>query len=121
MRFNFFVTIESALLGSRFLIGNGKLTPEVAGLGAALSLIWYVFGAKDRYLMLVYRQQIKTVAENLGIYEHVGQVDDLKFYPPKNLLEWRSPFMSTTRLASLFPLLAFVVWLGTYIILVVNK
>lgn len=56
MRFNFFVTIESALLGSRFLIGNGKLTPQVAGLGAALSFIWYLFGAEDRYLALIYRQ-----------------------------------------------------------------
>lgn len=120
MRFNFFVTLEAALLGSRFLIGDGKLTPQVAGLGAALSLVWYWFGAEDRYLVLIYRQQVKDAAKNLGIaspYEHVGQVEGLEKYPSRIPLEWRSSFMSTTRLAALFPLLTFLAWLGTFIVL----
>lgn len=120
MRFNFFVTIQSALLGSKFLIGDGKFTPGVVGLGVVLSLVWYLCGAEDRYLVLIYRQQVKDAADQIGSglpkpYEYVGQVDDLCVYPPANPLEWRWPFISTTRLAALIPLLALTGWLLAFV------
>ena len=56
-RFNYFVGIESALIGGKLIFGNGKLSPEVAIIGAIVSLIWYVMGAEDRFLVRVYRKQ----------------------------------------------------------------
>ena len=77
-------------------------------------------------LVLIYRNQIKAVTERKEFnapqsYEYVGQVDGLKDYPRMNVIEWRCGSMSTTRLASLFPLLAFASWLGALVILFVNK
>jgi hypothetical protein len=47
-RFNFFVVIEPALIGGRFIAGDGKLIAELAIVGAVLSLVWYIFGIQDR-------------------------------------------------------------------------
>src|SRR6266436_1886824 len=58
-RFNYFVAIESALIGGKFVFGNGKLTKGVALVGAVLALVWYIMGAEDRYLVLVYRKQVE--------------------------------------------------------------
>jgi hypothetical protein len=54
-RFNYFVAIESALISGKFVLGNGKLTQGVAIVGTVLALVWYIMGAEDRYLVLVYR------------------------------------------------------------------
>jgi hypothetical protein len=86
-RFNFFLTVETALVGGGFLVGKGTLMPEIAALGAMLSLVWYLFGAEDRYLVLIYRNQIKAVTERNEFnapqsHEYVGQVDGLKGLSP---------------------------------------
>lgn len=48
-RFNYFVGIESALVGGKLIFGSGKLSPEVAIVGAVVSLIWYVMGAEAMF------------------------------------------------------------------------
>ena len=58
-RFNYFVGIESALVGGKLIFGNGKLSPGIAIVGAVVSLIWYVMGAEDRFLVRVYRGHVK--------------------------------------------------------------
>jgi hypothetical protein len=35
-RFNYFVGIESTLVGGKLILGNGKLSPEVAIVGVIL-------------------------------------------------------------------------------------
>src|SRR5260221_1758717 len=65
-RFNFFVTIESALVGGKFILGAGKLTAGLAVVGVVLSLIWYIFGAEDRFLVRVYRKQVEDAARKLA-------------------------------------------------------
>ena len=45
-RFNYFVTIESALLGGKVAFGDGKLSPQLVVLGFFVSVIWYVMGAE---------------------------------------------------------------------------
>jgi hypothetical protein len=65
-RFNYFVSIESALIGGKLIFGNGKLSPEVAIVGAIVSLIWYVMGAEDRFLVRVYRKHVKDAADLLA-------------------------------------------------------
>ncbi len=146
-RFNYFVAIEAALVGGKFLIPNGELSRALAIVGALISALWYVMGAEDRYLVRLYRYQVEKAAKATveaiweddekaqNAYRYVGQVDkpmrrELREYELREMdskgrqksfwkrlveLEWLSgwrvePF-STTRLAALFPLLVFVLWL----------
>jgi hypothetical protein len=64
-RFNFFVTLETALLGGRVLLIGDKPAPMVGAAGIVLSLIWYVMGAQDRFLMDFYRWQVMEAAERV--------------------------------------------------------
>ncbi|MFH0343768.1 MAG: hypothetical protein ACHBNF_16965 [Chromatiales bacterium] len=82
-RFNYFVGIESALVSGKLIFGNGKLSPEIAIVGAVVSLIWYVMGAEDRFLVRVYRGHVKDAADLLSKavwnaayvpYWHMGEV-----------------------------------------------
>ena len=51
--FNYFVGIESALVGGKLIFGNGKLSPKVAIVGAI---------AEDRFLVRVCRQHVKSTS-----------------------------------------------------------
>jgi len=64
-RFNYFVTIELAITGGRFVIGDGKFSQELDYVGAGQSLIWYVFGAEDGYLVRVYQKHIEKAVDEL--------------------------------------------------------
>jgi hypothetical protein len=72
-RFNFFVTLETALLGGKLLLAGGEASPMVGIAGMVLSLVWYVMGAQDRFLMDFYRWQVMEAAgrvkDALGISE----------------------------------------------------
>ena len=46
-RFNYFIGIESAIVGGKFVFGHGKLSREIAIVGEVLSLILYVMGCED--------------------------------------------------------------------------
>src|SRR5688572_31501910 len=74
-RFNFFVTLETALLGGRVLLVGDKPAPMVGIAGMFLSLVWYVMGAQDRFLMDFYRWQVMEAAERvrdaLGVSEEM--------------------------------------------------
>src|SRR6266849_1608140 len=85
-RFNYFVAIETALVGGKFLITNGALSPALAIAGVLISALWYVMGAEDRYLVRLYRHQVKRAADAVARtiwtdgeiypdYRYVGQVD----------------------------------------------
>src|SRR4051812_30766578 len=65
-RFNFFVTIETALSTAIFGAfkdagGFKSQALYVAVIGAVFSLVWYVVGTQDRYLVEVYREYAKDV------------------------------------------------------------
>src|SRR5437588_12621826 len=86
-RFNYFVAIETALVGGKFLIPNGALSPALAIAGVLISALWYVMGAEDRYLVRLYRHQVKRAAKAVvktiweddektqNAYSYVGQID----------------------------------------------
>jgi hypothetical protein len=152
-RFNYFVAIETALVGGKFLIPNGVLSRALVIVGASISILWYVMGAEDRYLVRLYRYQVEKAAEAVvktiwadketqDAYRYVGQInpqmrEDLREYESKyklphkragqkkprwkRLVEfewlsgWRVEPISTTRLAALFPLLVFVLWLIIFV------
>src|SRR5690348_6076699 len=64
-RFNYFVAIQAALIGGKTVFGNETIS--IAGLcfGLALSLLWYVMGAEDRFLVVKYRTQVEKAADVL--------------------------------------------------------
>lgn len=130
-RFNFFITIESVLVGFLFSSGTNGLSDKAiyfAYVEALLSVVWWVFGAQDRYLVRHYRAQVKDVAGRIATtdaklsyyrYHYVSATaEELEKDPeaPKqkkrwNPLEWRNEFLSITRLAALFPLVILFLWL----------
>lgn len=119
--FNYFVGIESALAGGKLVFGGGKLSPEVAIVGAMVSVIWYIMGAEDRFLVCVYRDHVKNAADlvvksvwgdTLPPYCHVGEVKESSKSLHWELSGWRLEPISTTRLAALISLLVLIAWLG---------
>jgi hypothetical protein len=117
-RFNFFLTINSALFA--FSANIFSATEEVtdvtrlsfqAGIaaGIALSALWYFFGATDNYLVEVYRKQIATayyllnlngfqgkeVARN--VYSYVGEVKEY-------FLDWENGQVQDKKLKNPRPL-----------------
>jgi hypothetical protein len=123
-RFNYFVAIESALVGGKFVLGNGKLTQGVALVGAVLALVWYIMGAEDRYLVLVYRKQVEDAGtliersiwkDTNTAYRYVGEIENTGKDLPPHVSGWRLKAMSTTKLAALIPLLLALTWIGVLI------
>lgn len=121
-RFNIFVTIESSLIGGKFLIDPKGDNRDFAVLGIVLSVIWYVFGANDKYLVDMYRQAVKDASDkfmaaipqsprypNEADYHFVG---DIYSHPEvkSSLLSWRAKFCSITHLAALFPFVLTIAW-----------
>lgn len=85
-RFNYFVWIEAALIGGKFLTPTGMPSWELAVAGLLMSLVWYVMGAHDRYLVRLHRHQVAKAAQALAqtlwaegtlwqTYRYAGQVD----------------------------------------------
>lgn len=117
-RFNYFVTIESALISGKFLLGNGKVTKGVAIVGAVLAFVWYVMGAEDRYLVQVYRKQVKDAGQRAAqsllrqgqAYFPVGDIEQTEKNLAKGIMGWRLEAISTTKLAALIPLLLTLTW-----------
>jgi len=135
-RFNYFVVIEAALIGGKTIFGDKTIS--VAGLcfGLALSLVWYVMGAEDRFLVQVYRDQLNEAASFLTKslwpfedrqYQFVGDLEGAgeSFKTQRSGLErlsaWRIESISTTRLAALIPLAVSLVWLGLLIYALVDQ
>lgn len=124
-RFNYFVGVESAIMGGKLIFGDGKLSVPVAILGALVALVWYLMGAEDRFLVEVYRLQVADTAAllaratwsaELPPYCYVGEVDESAKRVRMSASGWRVPAISTTRLAALIPLVVFAGWLGVLLL-----
>jgi hypothetical protein len=123
-RFNYFVGIESALVGGKVIFGDGKLSLPVAGLGAAVALVWYLMGAEDRFLVELYRRQVAQAAAlvatsawspDLPPYLYVGEVAESSKGIRMSPSGWRIAAISTTRLAAWIPLLVLLGWIGVLV------
>ena len=127
-RFNYFVAIQSALVGGKFFLpSDGKRGPGLAVIGAVLALVWYVMGAEDRYLVDVYRTQVKEAGERvarslwreLEPYRYVGEIEQtsesIRPSITARITSWRLDAISTTRLAAWVPLLLTLTWIGVLI------
>ena len=143
-RFNFFVTIESALISGKFLFASNSPNVGLTIAGIMLSLIWYVMGAQDRFLVDMYRTEVEKTGRRyalaaLGesaakVYDHVGRTDKdyVKEYRKEreakqrqrgevrhwldDVSSWRLESFSTTHLAAFIPLLATAFWVLLFVI-----
>lgn len=68
-RFNFFLTINSALFAFSVQKDTAAFTPLFVIAGVLLSALWYFFGVTDNYLVEVYRKQVGTTYYLLGSKE----------------------------------------------------
>jgi len=133
-RFNYFLTIQSALFGATVLSPD-KYRWWVPIFAALVCSLWYMFGAQDRYLVDLYRKEIEQALDQirpiLGLanYYSVGQtentanqaerIQDLGVKP--GFYQWRWRSLSTTKLPALFPVILLVIWLGILLILLSRR
>jgi len=139
-RFNFFLSIETGLIGVAFLASKdqwSRYAVVFALAGVLVSAAWYVFGAQDRYLVLLYRDQVKLAARRvierfkaiLGpeVYEevfcdyrHAGDTAEEAEGISKDPFQWRSGFISITRLAAILPVAVLLLWGLTLLLLCIG-
>ena len=119
-RFNFFLTLQSALFGVS-IVATEKYHWGIPLFGILLCFFWYIFGAQDRYLVVLYRKQIeqawKKVQDEYKFskdYCFIGQTENL----PIGNLGIEKPFyqkrfknFSITKLPAIFPMFIAVVWM----------
>ena len=141
-RFNYFTVVESGLTGILFASGLDNLTSRGVFLALAntvISAVWYTLGAQDRFLVEIYRKQVKDAAARImgnspdmslhmytKSYRYIGEesntAEDLLKDPEskqgrsyfRSVLSWRIEPLSPTRIAALFPLLLFFFWLTIF-------
>ena len=136
-RFNFFLTIQSALFAFSLDQNRSAFVWLLALAGVLISLAWYFFGAADNYLVEVYRWQTAHAfhllrqtleppglgqladAEAQRIYSYVGDVHQEKSFNPRTqavevipqtFLQRRSQRISVTELSVVFPVIFFILW-----------
>jgi hypothetical protein len=130
-RFNYFLTIQSALFGATVLSPD-KYRWWVPIFAALVCALWYIFGAQDRYLVDLYRKEIEQALDpvrrglELTNYYFAGQVEDIPGQEERiNVLgvkpsfyQWRWRFLSTTKLPALFPVILLLIWVTILLVLV---
>jgi hypothetical protein len=126
-RFNYFVVVQTAIVGGRFLVNQGQLSSALAITGALLAAIWYIMGAEDRFLVQIYRKQIEDAAKRVVDlaewknsqekvnYRYVGEIEATAKELRMNPTGWRLSTISTTKLAAIVPLIVFAAWIGILI------
>ena len=132
-RFNYFLTVQSALFGATVLSPD-KFRWWVPIFAAVVCLLWYMFGVQDRYLVELYRKQIERSLEKIegqlflgNDYYMVGQTEDRNEATIKTLgiqneiYQRRWAYFSTTKLPALFPLFLLVIWVGVLIGLILTR
>jgi len=132
-RFAFFVTLQAALLAANTASWDKPRRILVLAIaGAVLSVVWFIVGAEDRYLVFVYRLQVesagKTLAECVPLevvkedrYEPVGHLDHFSQSTKvqlkrrkhwAKLIEWRWTPISITHMPAWLSLLGLIGWLS---------
>lgn len=133
MRFNFFVTIQSALLGFLLISDEAEWSSNALYFvlaGITLTLLWWVFGSQDRALVVIYRDSVKEAASRIAArlsdlnpetlddeqrfdsdIHYVGHVNRETSSKRFNPIEWRAERFSITKLAGYFPLVIMLLWL----------
>jgi hypothetical protein len=124
-RFNFFITIHSALLVA--LLGLFKdedvewTALAIPLLGVLMSALWFVTGAQDRYLVVFYRAMITHAANRVAPSDDQWAHPGLEIEAAEKILgtpverswlQWRSRHVSVTRLPAIVPVVIGTLWLA---------
>ena len=129
-RFNYFLTVQSALFGAT-LLSPEKYRCWIPIFGSLVCALWYVFGAQDRYLVDLYRKEIEKavgqIRERISLtdYYYVGQTEDIADQMEKienlnvkqSFYQWRRGLLSTTKLPALFPVILLGIWVIIFVAL----
>jgi hypothetical protein len=149
-RFNFFLTINSALFVASININrdNNHNVGLLAVLGFALSLVWNQFGATDNYLADLYRKQVAlshyllqealkneenltlpaTDEQQLKTFSYAGNIQDEIYNVSDGRIKkleqgfWqrRWKHASVTELAIIFSILFALAWILRFLAWLVN-
>jgi len=129
-RFNFFVSIETGLLGFMLLSGGNSWSDKALYFvlaGVFLSFLWWFFGAQDRALVQYYRCSVEQatcrITANLPKKDKEALNYDCHCHYVGNQYEWTPPKpfnpvelyfkrTSITRLAAYTALFTTLFWLG---------
>ncbi|HQR36302.1 MAG TPA: hypothetical protein PLK30_26495 [Blastocatellia bacterium] len=120
VRFNFFLTIESGLVGLSFHKDYATHIRALSYLGGFLALVWFHFGRTDNYLVDFYRNQVGAAFNLLSsLIEEKDQQPRLLFVGnvqpddsvSKTLLRGRWGKLSATELAVFLPLVYLGIWI----------
>ena len=139
-RFNFFLTIESGLVAGQVFAKKADVfnITDIHWALVFISLLWYVFGAQDKYLVDNYRDQVEDAFDRLKAITnnefhpinhdipYVGQVRMKDFKANRkikkqekdkdigadfsSLAAWRFREFSITHLAAYVPFLLILLW-----------
>ena len=126
-RFNFFLVTETAIVSGKIIFAQpGQNTTALLWTGLIVSVVWYLMSAEDRYLVDLYRSEVKESLRQVKklndfmdnadfpLY-HVGQVEGVdtgRLGIKSSLVSWRLSAISTTRLAAWIAMLATLAWAG---------
>jgi hypothetical protein len=120
-RFQFFLGIETLLVGLFFApLQSSRMTSATtfAVIGLLSSLFWFGVGAEDKYLVGLYRDQVRMAATHVrhlfhleDDYNFVGQTDVRGRRAFVSPIEWRVRDVSITTLVAVFPAVTLIGWL----------
>src|SRR6476660_9109847 len=70
MRFNFFLAAETAIVGGKVIFSNPGPPPAPTSIallctGLFVSILWYLMSAEDKFLVDIYRAEVKETFEQL--------------------------------------------------------
>ena len=114
-RFQLLLGIDTALVALIFtpLTQKRFSTAVFASLGFVVSLFWFLIGAEDKFLVEVYREQLRRETSQLktllDLPDYVGVGDtDAATAVRRDLLQFRFHRASITRLVVIVPLLLLI-------------
>ena len=140
-RFNFFLTIESGLVAGQVFAKKTDVfnITDIHWALVFISLLWYVFGAQDKYLVDNYRDHVEDAFKRLkekpdnevtpipDDVPYVGKVNMIDFKKHREIKDqeinkdiradfssfaaWRLREFSITHLAAYVPLVLIFVWI----------
>ena len=119
-RFNYMLSIQTAIAGGKFFL-NTETTESVSFgiMGLLFAIIWYALGAQDRYLFVLYRNQVaqsfKRISADIALknMSYVGKVEDAVegLNIEQNPITWRSEKISSTKMAAIVPIVIIISWI----------
>lgn len=117
-RFNYFLTIETALIGAFFIrpehLGDGTRLYGLGLLGIIWSLVWFLIAAQDLWFYQDRYEKLKQIEDNL-INRKITFTYDPSWrssMPPwKKALCFKVPDCGSTTFSSICPALFFFLWI----------